>query len=370
VKRPKVPLTRPETGEDEALEVAAVLKGGYLTQGPKVAHFEGLVRELTGTRNAIATTSGTTALHLALVALDIGPGDEVLVPDFTFPATANVVVQAGAEPILVDVDPVTFGMDPNDLADRITRRTRAVMPVHPFGMTANMRPIMEVAEAHDFLVVEDAACALGAMFDGRPAGTLGALGCFSFHPRKSITTGEGGMIVTDDDEVAERLRTLRNHGAVRTDDGELRFELAGYNYRLSDILAAVGIAQFRKLPNLVTRRRELAANYRTLLADLPTVQPPVDPPWGNHVYQSFVVLVANRAARDRAISLLAADGIEATIGTYALHQQPFFKRRYGYSRGDLPHSSQAFDRSLTLPLFPSMTAAQQEYVVARLAASL
>src|SRR5262249_25152874 len=234
------------TDEDEISEIRGVLDSGYLTQGPKVAEFERLVAGSVGTRYAFATTSATTALHLSLVALDVGPGDEVLVPDFTFPATANVAIQQGARPVLVDIDLETFTIDVNDLAEKITPRSRAIIPVHTFGLSADMGPILELADVHGLAVVEDAACAIGATYYGKPVGGLAETGCFSFHPRKVITTGEGGMITTGDDLLAEKIQLLRNHGGVRR-EGRFTFEASGYNYRMSDILAAVGVAQMRKL---------------------------------------------------------------------------------------------------------------------------
>jgi perosamine synthetase len=363
----RIPLARPETDEAEVREVAEVLASGFLTQGPKVAELERHIADLVGAEHAVATTSATTALHLILAGLGIGPGDDVLVADFTFPATANVVVQQGARPILVDIDLNTYSMDPIDLENRITPASRAVIPVHPFGVAAEMGPIMKIADERGLIVIEDAACALGATYNGRWVGALAGAGCFSFHPRKSITTGEGGMVVTNDGRLAERMRLLRSHGGLRI-AGRFTFDLAGYNYRLSDILAAVGIAQVRKLDQFLERRRQLAERYRQLLAGLQGIRLPDDPPWGRHVFQSFVVLLPEGTDRDRIIRDLAEDGIESTIGTYALHSQPFFMRSYGYAPDDLPNSEIAFKRTLSLPLFPSMTDAEQTFVAERLAA--
>ena len=350
----RIPLTRPLTDESEVAEVRAVLASGTLTQGPKVAQLERMVAELVGTPHAFATTSATTALHLSLVALGIGPGDEVLVPDFTFPATANVVVQQGATPVLVDIDLETFAVDAGELEAHVTDRTRAVMPVHPFGLPADMGPITELAARHGLAVVEDAACALGATWDGRPVGGLGTAGCFSFHPRKSITTGEGGMITTADDALADRIRLLRSHGGVR-EGGRFSFEAAGFNYRLSDILAAVGVAQLRKLDTFLAGRRRVAGWYDAALAGVAGIRTPVTPPDRTHTYQSYVVLLDPAIDRDAVIAALRADGIETTLGTYALHAQPFFQRAYGHRPGDLPRSHRAYTASLALPLHGQMT---------------
>lgn len=362
-------LARPQLGEEEIEEVRAVLDSGYLTQGPKVEQFEAMIAERTQARHAVAVTSATTALHLSLAALGIGPGDEVLVADFTFPATANVVVQQGATPVLVDIDLTTFAMNADDLARRITGRTRAIMPVHPFGLPADMDPILAIAERSGIPVVEDAACALGATYRGRAAGSLATTGCFSFHPRKSITTGEGGMVVTSDDDLAARLRLLRSHGGVRS-EGRFIFEAAGYNYRLSDIHAAVGVAQMRKLDAFLAARRRVAASYDAGLASLDRLRPPVTPEWATHTYQSYVVLLDEAIDRDAVIAALRADGIETTLGTYALHAQPFFSRTYGHAAGDLPASYRAFTSTLALPLHGGLSETDVEVVVDRLGAAL
>ena len=362
-------LARPQTDEAEIDEIRGVLESGYLTQGPKVVEFEGLVADRVGVAHAFATTSATTALHLTLAALGVGPGDEVLVPDFTFPATANVVVQQGAVPVLVDVELSTFAIDPDDLARRITSRTRAVIPVHPFGLPADMDPIMEVAASGGLAVVEDAACALGAEYRGRPVGSIGTAGCFSFHPRKSITTGEGGMIATSDGPLAARIRLLRSHGGVR-EGGRFTFEDAGFNYRMSDILAAVGVAQFRKLDEMLRLRRAVAALYDRALEGVAGVTTPTCPSESTHTYQSYVVLLDEGIDRDRVIAELAASGIETTLGTYALHAQPFFSRSYGLSPGDLPSSYRAFMSSLALPLHAGITSSEVEEVVGSLKAAL
>jgi perosamine synthetase len=362
-------LARPQTDEAEIEEIRGVLESGYLTQGPKVAEFEGLVAERVGVAHTFATTSATTALHLTLAALGIGPGDEVLVPDFTFPATANVVVQQGAVPVLVDVHLSTFAIDPDDLARKITPRTRAVIPVHPFGLPAEMDPILEVAATGGLAVIEDAACALGAEYRGRPVGGIGLAGCFSFHPRKSITTGEGGMIATSDGPLAQRIRLLRSHGGVR-EGGRFTFEDAGFNYRMSDILAAVGVAQFRKLEEMLRLRRAVAALYDRALQGQEGVVVPASPPGSTHTYQSYVVLLDDAIDRDGVIARLASAGIETTLGTYALHAQPFFARTYGWSPGDLPNSYRAFTSSLALPLHAGVTSSEVDEVVDALQAAV
>jgi perosamine synthetase len=358
-------LARPQLAGDEVDEIRSVLESGILTQGPKVAELERMVAELVGVPHAFAVTSATTALHLSLVAAGIGPGDEVLVPDFTFPATANVVVQQGAVPVLVDITLDTFAIDPEALERHVTPRTRAIMPVHPFGLPAPMDAVLEVAAAHELAVIEDAACALGATDGGRQAGAIGLAGCFSFHPRKSITTGEGGMITTVDAALAGRIGLLRSHGGVR-EGGRFRFEAAGFNYRMSDILAAVGVAQMRQLDAFLATRRRVAGWYDERLADSELLRIPAAPDGRTHTYQSYVVLLDEAIDRDRVIGALAADGIETTIGTYALHAEPFFGRTYGHRPGDRPRSWRAYRSGLSLPLHGGVSEEDVELVVERL----
>ena len=346
-------LCIPFTDDREVEEIAEVLSTGYLTQGPKVAEFEQMVAQLVGSRYAFAMSSCTTALHLALVVLDIGVGDEVLVADFTFPATANVVVQQGATPVLVDINLDTFTMDVDDLRSKITARTKAIMPVHAFGCSADMDPIMQVANEHGIPVVEDAACAIGTTYYDRYCGNIGTLGCFSFHPRKVITTGEGGMIITNDDRLADRIQLLRSHGGVRVDN-RYEYEAAGYNYRLSDVQGAIGVVQMKKLSTLIERKRVLARQLKERLVDVNGIRLPVDPPWGGHIYQSFVILVDEGLDRDQIIKDLRAHDIETTLGTYAVHDQPFYQRQFGYTAGQLPCSYTAFTQSITLPLYSQM----------------
>ena len=355
-------LALPCTDDDEINELRDVLASGHLAQGPKAVEFERLVARRVGTKYAFATTSGTTALHLSLVALSIGPGDEVAVADFTFPATANVVVQQGATPVLVDIDLDTFTINIDDLAAKITSRCKAIMPVHAFGLSADMDPVIELARTHRLSVVEDAACAIGATYFGKPCGGMGTLGCFSFHPRKMITTGEGGMIATDDDSIAERIRLLRNHGGI-PNGNRCIFEEAGFNYRMSDLQAAVGVAQMRKLDTLIAGKLELAARLDEKLraVDGVTVRP--QPAWGGNIFQSYVVLLDEAIDRDVVIRTMKEKGIETTLGTYALHAEPFFQKAYGYRPGELPNSYRAYRNALTLPLYPPMVEADLDKIV-------
>ena len=354
-------LNVPETGAEELAEVDAVLQSGYLTQGPKVAEFERAVQAVVGSRHAFAMSSATTALHLSLVALGIGQGDEVLVSDFTYPASGNVIAHAGATPVCVDVMPDTYAMDCGDLEGRITEKSKAIMVVHPFGLSADMDGVMAVARRHGLPVIEDAACALGASFGGRACGSIGDVGCFSFHPRKSITTGEGGMVVTDRDDLAGRISVLRSHGGVRK-EFYLEFEEIGYNYRLSDVLAGVGVAQMRKFEAFMAGKRAVAARLKGLLATVSGITLPVEPRDCVHTYQSFVVCLAAGSARDAVIRRMRGGGVETTLGTYAMHTHPAYGRHFGYRAGDLPVSARLQRQTLTLPLYPQMTAEELQAV--------
>ncbi len=358
-------LCLPFTDQAELEAVADVLASGYLTQGKKVEEFERRVADYVGTKYAFATSSCTTALHLSLVALGIGPGDEVLVPDFTFPATANVVVQQNAVPVLVDINLETFTINFQDLESKITPKTKAIIPVHAFGLSADMDPIVQIAKYYGFAVVEDAACALGASYKDLKCGAIGGLGCFSFHPRKSITTGEGGMITTNDDLFAERIRLLRSHGGVRR-NGRFIFEDAGFNYRLSEIHAAVGIKQMDKLEWILSRRKELSALLSERIEGIEGIIPPRQPDYGRHTFQSYVVLLHKNIDQDKIIEQMYERGIETTIGTYALHVQPFFARKYGYKPGAIANSYVAYKNSLTLPLYADMEYTQIEFIISSL----
>jgi perosamine synthetase len=358
-------LTVPWLDDTEAEAVRAVLSTGYLTQGPVAAQFEQRIADYVGAERAIATSSCTTALHLALAGLGVGPGDEVIVPDFTFPATANVVVQCGAAPVLVDIDPQTFNAPPEAIERAITERTRAIMVVHAFGQCAQMDEIVRIGRQAGIPVIEDAACALGATVGGRQAGALADVACFSFHPRKVITTGEGGMITTNDQALADRMRLLSTHGGRR---GEffIEFDEAGYNYRLSDVNAAIGLAQMDKLDSILEQRRSLAAAYTASLSSVDGVQPPVTAEGCEHTFQSYVVMLDDGIDRDEVIRRMRAAGVETTLGTYALHREPYFTRTLGIDDASLPNAAQAYAQTLTLPLYPGMTSDDVACVVAAL----
>ena len=331
-----VRLAWPDVGEAEAAAVAEVLASGQLTMGPKVDEFELGLANACGTGHAVAVSSGTAALYLAVLALDIGPGDEVLVPAYTFPATANVVALAGAKPVLVDVDPQTMNLDPARL--EAGPKTKAIIAVDLFGRPA---PVEQLPEG--LIVLEDAAGALAASRQGRPCGSLGALACLSFHPRKIVTTGEGGAVTTDDDELAIAIRRMRHHGIEPRGD----FEIAqpGLNYRLSDILCAVGIPQLARLDELLAARTRVAAGYTERLQGV--VDTPAADEGDVHGWQAYVVQVDGAAEKIRA---LREQGIEAQVGTYALHRLAAYR-----DQGDFPAASRVFERAIALPFHTRLT---------------
>jgi perosamine synthetase len=358
-------LARPSIDDSDLEAVARVLKSGSLVQGANAELFERQVADYVGTRHGVAVNSGTSALHLALVALGVGAGDLVAVPAYSYPATANAAALTGAAPVFVDIDPVTFNMDPAALEAVLARRpVKVVMPVHCFGGLADVEAIGAIADRHGAKVVEDAACAIGAHIHGRRAGSLGDVACFSFHPRKVITTGEGGMVTTDDEATADRVASLRNHGQEPGANGP-EFVEAGYNLRLTDFQAALGVSQMAKLDAIVAARRAQAERYRALLDDS-RVTAPSAMPGSTHTYQSYVVRVPERGQARRVIAELRAAGVESTIGTYHVPLTRLYRERAGSARGDFPNADLVDDTALSLPLHHELEPQDQELVVERL----
>ena len=346
----RIRLARPDVGEAELAAIGDVLASGQLTMGPCVAEFERLLAQAVGTPHAVAVSSGTAALHLAVLALGIGPGDEVVVPAYTFPATGNVVALAGARPVLADVDPQTFNLDLAALERALTPRTKAVLAVHLFGRPLDWEGL-EAAVPDGVDLVEDAAGALGARHRGRACGSLGALGCFSFHPRKIVTTGEGGAVTTADGELAEAVRSLRHHGwspSDRYDD----LPRGGFNDRIPDVLCALGIPQLERLDELLAQRERIAAGYESLLGAV--VETPRAAEGDRHGWQAYVLRLDRR---DDALAALRAEGIEAQIGTYSLHRLSAYR-----DQGSFPGADAAFERALALPFHTSLTDAELERV--------
>jgi perosamine synthetase len=361
-------LGSPSLGAEEAEAISEVLQTGFLVQGERVRAFESQIAAAAMSSDAVAVSSGTAALHLALLALGVGPGDLVAVPTYSWPATANAVGLCGAQPLFVDIDERTFNMDPERLAGAIRplRRVKVILPVHAFGGMADMPAILDVAARHDACVIEDAACALGALLQGRPAGAWGVLGCFSFHPRKVITTGEGGAVTTSRPELARRLRTLRNHGLDPLSSTP-EFVTPGFNYRLTEFQAAMGLVQMKRLAELIGHRRRAAEEYDRLLEGTGIRKPvALEPP--AHIYQAYVVLLP-RAAADRQpqiISRMRSRSIEVGIGTHHIPLTRFWAQQGSHAKGDFPITDDVAGRAIALPMHSKITVDEQRRVVAAL----
>jgi perosamine synthetase len=332
-------LAWPDLGDEELAAIAEVLESGQLTMGPKVVEFEEELARACEVDHAVAVSSGTAALHLAVLALELGPGDEVIVPAYTFPATANVVALAGAKPVLVDVDAETMNVRPEAVAAAVTPRTRAVLVVHLFGRPARWEEI-EAAMPPGVELLEDAAGALGARRAGHACGGLGRLGCLSFHPRKIVTTGEGGAVTTNDGALAETIMTMRHHGWRGVE-----MPAPGLNYRLSDVLCALGLPQLRRLETLLGERERLAATYTERLPD--RVRAPSADEGDRHGWQAYVVQLDRR---DEALRALRDAGIQAQIGTYALHHLDSYR-----DQGPFPGADSAYEQALALPFHNRLT---------------
>lgn len=381
--RRTVPIARTSLTEEEAQSVLAPLRSGWLVQGPKVREFEDKWSAFTGAPHSIAVTSCTTALHLSLAALGFGPGDEAIVPAFTWIATANVVEHLGGKVVFCDIDLNTFNLDVADAARKVSPRTKAILPVHLFGLAADMDALMSLARRHNLWVVEDAACGFGSTYQGRHVGTFGDAGCFSFHPRKAITTGEGGMITTRSGPLADKLRRLRDHGAALTDlqrhQGARPYLLAdhpdaGYNQRMTDLQAALGAAQMERAQAIVDERRRLAANYDRAFAHAEWLKTPVHLPGHGHGYQSYPCLFQPEpigpeslarvnARRNHWMDRLQQAGISTRPATHAVHMLTYYRDKYGLAPERFPRAFAANDCSISLPLFHGMTDAEQQYVI-------
>ncbi len=358
----RIPLIEPVVGDEELDNVREVLESGYMTQGPFSHEFEETFSSFVNAECAITATSCTTGMEMALEAVDVGDGDEVIVPDFTHPATANAVVRVGADPVIVDVNRDTYNIDPDEVAAAVTENTSALLPVSWGGQPLHADPLRDIAEDNDLAIIEDAACAAGASYNGEPSGSQFDASVFSFHPRKVLTTGEGGVVTTDDPDLEETMRQVKNFGTNPTTDiGFVRADAT--NFRFSDILAAVGVAQLEKRDEIIGRRRELAHRYDDLLADVEGVDTPTEPEGAIHTYQSYCVYVeaGNDDTRDELIEAMAEEEIETQIGTYALHNTEAFAD--AKREGNVSTSAALEANLLTLPVAHSMTDADQERVV-------
>jgi dTDP-4-amino-4,6-dideoxygalactose transaminase len=365
-----IPITQPEVGDAEAKRLEGVLQSGWLTQGEETFAFERLVAERVKASHAIATSSATTALHLGMVLLGLAPGDEVLVPSYSFIATANIVRYVGATPVFVDIRSDTWNLDEKLLGDVLTARTRAIVPVHQIGMPAEMEAIEAFARERELALIEDAACALGSTYHGRPIGGRGNLAALSFHPRKVVTTGEGGMLLTDDPAIADRARRLASHGERVIDIDRHQtarpqieeFAELGFNYRMSNLQGAVGVAQMGRLDGILTARRLLARRYSSALSGVDGLEPPVEPPGTETNFQSYMVRIGPEAARSRDDVMLGLRqaGIASRPGITAIHQQPIYRDAVS---SPLPETDRAVDEALILPLYPKMTEVEQDEVI-------
>jgi perosamine synthetase len=364
-----IPITRPWLGEEEVAAAAEVIRSGWLTQGKRVEHFEQAVAGYVGARHAVAVSNCTTALHLALLAADVRPGDEVICPSFSFIATANAIVHAGAVPVFVDIDPQTYNIDARAVEGAITERTRAIIPVDQIGLAADLRHIRDLARVYDLAIIEDAAPSLGAMFDSERVGSRSQLTCFSFHPRKSITTGEGGMITTDDAIVASRLRRLRSHGAsisdrARHESGPVEFETyaeLGFNYRMTDIQAAIGCVQIGKLESILAARGAAAGRYAEMLTGDERLRIPYTPSGCRHTYQSYCVRLPSQNVRAVVMAELAKQGIATRRGVMAIHLEPLYRARFPAC--SLPITERASRETMLLPLYAAISEPEQQSVV-------
>jgi len=369
-----IAISLPCTGEEEWQATREPLMSGWLTQGPKVAAFEKAFAERREVPHALAVTSCTTGLHLALAGLGIGPGDEVIVPAFTWVATANVVLYCGAIPVFVDVDPLTYNLDIQQIARKLTPKTRAVIAVHLFGRCLDMDALRAQLPAN-VAIVEDAACAAGASWKGRPAGSLGDVAAFSFHPRKSVTTGEGGMVTTANAELAERMNQLRNHGATLSEEQRHHgprpyllpeFNLLGFNYRMTDLQGAVGIVQLGKLDGFIDERARWAEYYCEQLADIDWLRLPTTPEGSRHGWQAFVTYIDPAKApmpRNDMMEILQAKGIATRPGTHAVHMLAYYRERFGLKPDDFPGARDCNDHSMAIPLHNRMSPEDYAYVV-------
>ena len=349
-----IPIAQPNIGEEEKNAVLEVLDSGMLAQGKQVETLEQQFAEFIGTDYAIATSNGTTALHLALLALGIGPGDEVITTSFSFIASSNAIVYTGARPVFVDIDPTTFTLNPDLIESKITSKTKAILPVHLFGLPADMTKIKALADKHHLFIIEDACQAHGATLNGQKTGSFGDIACYSFYPTKNMTTGEGGMITTNNEELAEKLRLLRSHGM------KVRYhhDILGYNFRMTDIAAAIGLAQLKKLPDFNKARQDNAQYYVDTIKN-PKIELPITPPGMEHVFHQFTVKVKDN--RDTFINYLQHNNIGSSIFyPIPIHQQKIYQD-LGFT-DSLPETVTVASQVVSLPVHPLVTQEELEYI--------
>lgn len=372
-----VPFCIPWTDRHEIEQVTEAVRSGWLTTGPKVALFEERIRRMVRARHAVAVNSCTAALHLSLVAAGVGRGDEVITSPYTFAATGEAILYLGARPVLADIDPGTLNIHPDAVAAAVTRRSRAIIPVHIAGLPCDMKALIDLACRRRLTVIDDAAHALGASVNGRPIGSLSDLTCFSFYATKNLTTGEGGMVTTDDKELAARVRRLSLHGLSHdawkryTRAGSWRYDVVevGFKYNMTDVAAGLGLAQARKFSSMQARRRRLARRYSALLEDCDAFDLPVEPRGFVHAWHLYILRLRPgvlRVGRDRVIDLMKGKGIGTSVHFLPLHLHSFYRRTFGYRPGDFPHTERESARAISLPLYPGLARAAQNRVIGTL----
>ncbi len=358
----RIPMSAPDITEEDVQAVTEVVRSGRLALGPKTEEFESLIAQYVGTKYAVAVSSGTAALHLIVKALGLGPGDEVLVPSFTFVASANVILYEGATPVFVDIEPDTYNLDPEDLERKVTPRTKAVMVVDVFGHPAEWDEILRISEKHGLKVIDDSCEALGAEYKGRKLGQFGDAAAFAFYPNKQMTTGEGGIIVTDDPEIARLCRSMRNQG--RGEMGSwLEHERLGYNYRMTEMSAALGVSQLSRIEVLLAKRDRVARMYTERLSGLDFVRPPVVRPYVRMSWFVYVITLAPGLHRDRVMAALAEQGIPSRGYFSPIHLQPYIREMLGTREGMLPVTEEAARRTIALPFHGNMTEDEVDQVV-------
>ena len=367
----KISVSKPHFDSAEEKSVNETLRSGWVTQGPKVLAMEEQLKTLTGAKFAVATSSATTALSLALYVLDIGPGDEVIVPSYTFIATANVVVHIGAKPVFVDIDPKTYNINPAKIIEKITKKTKAIIAVDQVGLPCDMKKILQLAKKHKLFIIEDAACAIGSRYHGKSVGSLADITCFSFHPRKIVTTGDGGMLITNNQKWADRARILRHQGMgvsdlVRHKSQKIIHESyseIGFNFRMSDIQAAVGVEQMKKLPMFLKHRKFLANRYTKAFSKSELIVSPYIPAGYQPNWQSYIIRVKpnKHITRDELMQKLLDLGISTRRGIMSIHREKPYIKLLGKIK--LPESESATDQTITLPLYHQMTIHDQDYVI-------
>lgn len=356
-----IPLGKPDITEKDIEAVVKVLKTGMLIHGENVQALEKAFANFHNVDHAIAVSNGTATLHLALKVLNIGVGDEVIVPALSYIATANVVELAGATPVFVDIEASTYNIDVKKIEEKISSRTKAIIPVHEFGLACDIDKVCAIAKKNNLFVIEDAACALGALQNGKAAGSFGCMGSFSLHPRKSITSGEGGVLVTNDERLAIKLRQLRNHG-IEMENGKMNFVEAGFNYRLTDFQAALAFSQFERIGNILPYKQELADIYLSGIKN-PKITLPVVPEGHNHTWQTFHVLLHEELDQQKVIALLKEKNIGTNYGAQCIPAQTYYLNKYGHASAiDFPNAYRAFTKGLALPLYERLTKEQVLYI--------